>query len=97
MRLSGVISPSIFSIAFDKMGCLELMSVSLKTSALPSIDEKLCEEDGSLKEKNEAMAVCRKYIGQTMWLTTRTRPDISACLGILASLIVRSQNKSRRI
>ena len=24
-----------------------------------------------------------------MWLTTRTRPDVAACLGILASLIVR--------
>ena len=35
------------------------------------------------------MAVCRKYIGQMMWLTTRTRPDIAACLGILASLMVR--------
>ena len=35
------------------------------------------------------MAVCRKYIGQMMWLTTRTRPDIAACVGILASLMVR--------
>ena len=35
------------------------------------------------------MAVCRKYIGQMMWLTTRTRPDIAACLGSLASLMVR--------
>ena len=33
--------------------------------------------------------MCRKYIGQMMWLTTRTRPDIAACLGILASLMVR--------
>ena len=57
--------------------------------APPSIDEKLGEEEGSVKEKNDAMAVCRKYIGQMMWLTTRTRPDIAACLGILASLLVR--------
>ena len=33
--------------------------------------------------------MCRKYIGQMMWLTTRTRPDIAACLGILASLMAR--------
>ena len=66
-------------------------SVSLKKGhALPSVDEKLGEEDGSSGEKNDAMAWrCRKYIGQMMWLTTRTRPDISACLGILASLMVR--------
>ena len=52
-------------------------SVSLKkTTTLPSIDEKLGEEDGSLKEKNGAMTVCKKYIGQMMWLTIRTRPDI---------------------
>ena len=38
-------------------------SVSLKkTSTLPSIDEKLGEEERSLKEKNDAMAVCRKSI-----------------------------------
>ena len=44
-----------------------------------SIDEKLGEEEGTLKEKSDAMAIRRKYIGQTMWLTTRTRPDIAAC------------------
>ena len=60
-----------------------------KAHTPPSIDEKLGEEEGSLKEKNDAMAVCRKYIGQMKWLTTRTRPFISACLGILASLMVR--------
>ena len=60
--------------------------VSLKTEYTPpSIDEKL----GTLKEKKDAMAVCRKYIGQMMWLTTRTGPDTSACLGILASFMVR--------
>ena len=31
---------------------------------------------------------CQKYIGQFMWLATRTRPDISATLGILASQMV---------
>ena len=61
-------------------------SVSLKkTRTLPSVDEKLGEEEGSHKER----MVCRKYIGQMMWLTTRTRPDISVCLGMLSSLMVR--------
>ena len=60
-----------------------------KAHAPPSVDEKLGEEEGAVKEKNDAMATCRKYIGQMMWLTTRTRPDIAACLGILASLMVR--------
>ena len=58
--------------------------VSLRKSYTPpSIDEKLGEE-GALREKNDAMAACRKYIGQMTWLTMRTRPDIAACLGILA-------------
>ena len=60
-----------------------------KAHAPPAVDEKLGEEEGSVREKNDAMAVCRKYIGQMMWLTTRTRPGIAACLGILASLMVR--------
>ena len=33
--------------------------------------------------------MCRKYIGQMIWLTIRTRPDISACMGMLASLVSR--------
>ena len=56
-----------------------------KAYAPPAVDEKLGEEEGTVREKNDAMTVCRKYIGQMMWLTTRTRPDIAACLGILAS------------
>ena len=44
---------------------------------------------GTIREKNDALILCRKYIGQMMWLTTCTRPDIAACLGILASLTVR--------
>ena len=42
-----------------------------------------------MRDMNDAMVVCRRYIGQMMWLTTRTRPDIAACLDILASLMVR--------
>ena len=34
-----------------------------KAHAPPSVEE------GSVKEKNDAMATCRKYIGQMMWLT----------------------------
>ena len=60
-----------------------------KASTPPAIDEKLGEEEGTIREKNDALIMCRKYIGQMMWLTTRTRPDIAACLGILASLMVR--------
>ena len=60
-----------------------------RASAPPAVDEKLGEEEGTIREKNDALIVRRKYIGQMMWLTTRTRPDIAACLGILASLMVR--------
>ena len=70
---------------YDKDG----HAVLRKAHAPPSVDEKLGEEEGSVREKNDAVAVRRKYIGQMMWLTTRTRPDIAACLGILASLMVR--------
>ena len=63
--------------------------VLTKISAPPTIDEKLGEEEGTVREKNEALTQCRKYIGQMMWLTTLTRPDIAACLGILASMMVR--------
>ena len=82
----GVTSPSTSSIVFMRMGLWDQMglrpSVSLKkTHTLPSIDEKLGEEEGSPREKNDAMALCRKY--------ARTRPDISACLGLLAPLAAR--------
>ena len=60
-----------------------------RATSPPTVDEKLGEEEGTVGEKNSALTQCRKYIGQMMWLTTRTRPDIAACLGILASLMVR--------
>ena len=60
-----------------------------RANSPPTVDEKLGEEEGTVREKNNALTQCRKYIGQMMWLTTRTRPDIAACLGILASLMVR--------
>ena len=60
-----------------------------KAYAPPAIDEKLGEEEGTVREKNDALILCRKYIGQMMWLTTRARPDIASCLGILASMMVK--------
>ena len=69
--------------------------VLTKVTSPPTVDEKLGEEEGTAREKNEALAQCRKYIGQMMWLTTRTRPDIAACLGILASLMVRRPKEVR--
>ena len=38
-----------------------------KTHAPPTVDEKLGEEEGTVRGKNEALALCRKYIGQMMW------------------------------
>eukprot|EP00971_Amphidinium_carterae_P327602 6459044-Amphidinium_carterae.1 len=57
-----------------------------KTSTLPTVDEKREDE---LTADEDAKSMCQKYIGQLMWLSTRTRPDISACLGILATLMVK--------
>ena len=51
-----------------------------RATAPPAVDEKLGEEEGTIREKNDALILCRNYIGQMMWLTTRTRPDIAACL-----------------
>ena len=64
-----------------------------RASAPPTVDEKLGEQEGTIREKNEALIMCRKYIGQ---MTTRTRPDIAACLGILASLMVRRPQEVKK-
>ena len=61
---------------------------------LPCVDEKSppedpYEDDGTPTSFEADKAKCQKYIGQLMWLTTRTRPDIAAVtLGILASQMV---------
>ena len=66
----------------------------LKTAkSLPCVDEKSPPEDaydehGHPTSFEEDKSMCQKYIGQLMWLTTRTRPDIAAVLGILASQMV---------
>eukprot|EP00971_Amphidinium_carterae_P322565 6410938-Amphidinium_carterae.3 len=57
-----------------------------KTTTLPTPDEKR-EDEEDVDE--DAKSQCQKYIGQLMWLSTRTRPDISACLGILATFMVK--------
>ena len=54
--------------------------------SLPCVDEKSPPEDafdehGYPTSFEEDKSMCQKYIGQLMWLTTRTRPDIAAVLG----------------
>ena len=61
---------------------------------LPCFDEKsppeepFDDDDGLLTQFEQSKSICQKYIGQLMWLATRTRPDISLALGILASQMV---------
>ena len=59
---------------------------------LPCVDEKSPPEDPYEDHAPTSFeadkAKCQKYIGQLKWLTTRTRPDIAATLGILASQMV---------
>ena len=62
-------------------------------TTLPAVDERSPPEDevdenGQTTDYEEHKSWCQKYIGQFMWLATRTRPDISATLGILASQMV---------
>ena len=62
-------------------------------TTLPAVDERSppeeeVDENGQATDYEEHKSACQKYIGQFMWLATRTRPDISATLGILASQMV---------
>ena len=62
-------------------------------TTLPAVDERSppeeeIDQDGQVTDYEEHKSWCQKYIGQFMWLATRTRPDISASLGILASQMV---------
>ena len=59
-------------------------------TTLPAVDERSppeeeVDEDGQTTDYERHKSWCQKYVGQFMWLATRTRPDISATLGILAS------------
>ena len=62
----------------------------------PDVDERLPEEILSEETKRKHVSECQKYIGQLMWLATRTRPDISAVLGICASMMVKTPQKVAR-
>ena len=60
---------------------------------LPNVDEKGSPESpvdqyGHPTEFEKSKSTCQKYIGQLMWLATRTRPDISPVLGMIASQMV---------
>ena len=60
---------------------------------LPNVDEKgspeaLVDQYGHPTEFEKSKSTCQKYIGQLMWLATRTRPDISPVLGMIASQMV---------
>ena len=68
----------------EKLKCL---------TTLPAVDERSppeeeIDENGQATDYEEHKSACQKHIGQFMWLATRTRPDISATLGILASQMV---------
>eukprot|EP00971_Amphidinium_carterae_P341760 6480737-Amphidinium_carterae.1 len=66
-------------------GWIQNQKVILKTTTtLPTVDEKR-EDEPDVDEDSKGM--CQKYIGQLMWLATRTRPDITTCLGVLATLM----------
>ena len=75
--------------------CLKNNDMMMRKPAkgLLCVDEKSppedpYEEDGTPTSFESDKAICQKYIGQLMWLTTRTRPDFAATLGILASQMV---------
>ena len=60
---------------------------------LPNVDEKgppeaPIDQYGHPTEFEKSKSTCQKYIGQLMWLATRTRPDISPVLGMIASQMV---------
>ena len=72
----------------------ETQQVTLKPSHRPpEVDERLPDEVLSEETKRRYVSECQKYIGQLMWLATRTRPDISAVLGICASMMVKTPQK----
>ena len=72
----------------------ETQQVTLKPCHRPpEVDERLPDEVLSEETKRRYVSECQKYIGQLMWLATRTRPDISAVLGICASMMVKTPQK----
>ena len=70
----------------------ESQTVTLKPSYRPpEVNERLPDEVLPEVAKRKHVSDCHRYIGQLMWLATRTRPDIPAVLGICASMTVRTQ------
>ena len=57
----------------------------------PEVDERLPDESLEEEQKRRHVSDCQRYVGQLKWLATRTRPDISAALGICASMMVRTR------
>ena len=69
----------------------ESQTATLKPSHRPpEVDERLPDEALPEVVKKKHVSDCQRYIGQLMWLATRTRPDISAVLGICASMMVKT-------
>ena len=75
--------------------CIRESSMELMRGliTLPCVDEKSppeerFDDDGYPTQFEQSKLTCQKYIGQLMWLATRTRPDIAPTLGILASQMV---------
>ena len=69
----------------------ELQTVTLKPCYRPpEVDERLPDEVIPEVEKKKHVSDCQRYVGQLMWLATRTRPDISAVLGICAFMMVKT-------
>ena len=56
----------------------------------PEVHERLPMRASLMWRKKRYVSDCQRYIGQVMWLATRTRPDTSAALGICASMVVRT-------
>ena len=48
------------------------------------------EEEGNPREKNETMAACRKYIGQMMWLPTRTTQKADGLTKIFSGFFLKN-------
>ena len=58
----------------------ESQAVTLKPRHhLPVVDEKLPDEVLPEADKRKHVSDCQRYIGQLMWLATRTRPEHLSC------------------
>ena len=72
------------------MHCLRennLLNISTKTP-LPRVLEKIDVEERDTKNYEMVKSLCQKFIGQLLWMVTRTRPDIAPSVGDNASNLV---------